>query len=179
MKAEYDFGTTTYFTIRAVQKENLSQEEAALCPRQESSTSQDTTAAMEIYRPEGTPSLNDLFPHGNSLLFGDIAQWIILFHPGNCYAAVEAGPNAMGDMVFCPLPFVSVEETLLSLDAAGTKQPKEDCRPDAYSRMVFPPIMGSEDEENYLLYKKERDELDQAVARSGGAVTLDQMAAAG
>lgn len=179
LKVEYDFGSTTRFSLVAVEKKDLPIEEANKCPRQVVDGTNDT---KEIYAPPSdTPSLDNLFPHANGLLFDGIAQWIILFHPGNTYAAVEAGPNAMGDMVFAPHPFASVEEFLVTLDAAATKQAKEGCREDAFSRMVFPPQdMGKEGEEAYSSFKKDRDDLDRAVeAAGGGLMSLSAMSRAG
>lgn len=96
---EYDFGSTTYFNIILNSIETVSDEAARSCPCK---FEQEGTALTPYVPPEGTPNLNELFPHANKLLFDSIAKWILMF-PMNeeCVGVVEAGPNAMGVRSAC------------------------------------------------------------------------------
>jgi len=152
LQVEYDFGSTTHFEITVLGIRDVSDEEAKACPRESLAESFGTPTAYSP--PEGIPSMDDLFPDANKLLFGSLAQWIGLFPSSpTCAAFVEAGADAMADMVFAPNSFCSVEELLLTLDAAGSKQPPSYWRPDAFSRMIFPVKMNAEDDEKYREYK--------------------------
>jgi len=100
-----------------------------------------------------------------------------------CSGAVEAGPNAMADMVFCPVTFSSVPEFLVALNLAGKKQPSSSTRSDAFSRMVFPLTMTGSDEEKYQLFKDDLDGFHRRCAEKGitddAVVSLDAMSSMG
>lgn len=165
LSVEYDFGSTTYFQIAMIGTCNLSEEEAKQCPRQ----TPEIGGPVDLYSPpSGTPSLDDLFPNANELLFKSAAQWVALFPCSkNVAGFVEAGPNAMGDMVFAPCKFESVEELLLTLDLAGTKQPNKHCREDAFSRMIFPVHMKTKDEQKYQDFKAMIDGYEKELQDKG------------
>lgn len=128
----------------------MSGSEAALCPREFSAT-----AGVKAYiAPTGAPSLNDIFPDANALLFGSasVAKWILMFRMSKtCSGAVEASGN---DLAFCPNKFGSVHEFLVAIDAAGREMPESDARRDAFSRFVFLLEMTREDEATYTEYKE-------------------------
>lgn len=178
---QYDFGSTTNFQIVFKSIQQVSEQEAAACPHKVESSS--PSAAAPWTPPEGTPNLNELFPHANRLLFHSCAQWIILFQESeNCSLAVEAGPNAMGDMIFAPHKFGSLTETLAALNKAAKEQPDSGCRQDAFSRFVFPLRMTSSDEANYREFKQDHDEFERVCEEKGindSPMTLDAMANAG
>lgn len=164
---EYDFGSTTYFKIVSMGTLDVTDQEAAECPRQ--TPEPENGAVMYYSPPDGTRSLDDLYPNANNLLFGSAgAQWIGLFPCSSKVAAfVEAGPNAMGDMVFAPSPFGSVQELLCTLDLAGTKQPDESTRGDAFSRMIFPVEHMGTNEQDYQQYKQELEAFEQELRDKG------------
>jgi len=93
----YDMGSTTYFTVKFVSIENVaSNVELPRRVMQLQSRTSDTYTP-----PEGSPDLNEVFPHANELLFGQssVAKWIGPFQCSKtCGGFVEAGPNAMGDV---------------------------------------------------------------------------------
>lgn len=158
----YDFGDTTEFQLK-VRRVSVSEEEAGLCPREVVAGS----AVVEYVPPEETPCLDDVFPAASKLLFGEssIAQWVLMGRMSStCSGAVEAGPGAMGDLVFCPVKFGSAHEFLVALDAAGRQQPDSSTRPDAFSRMVFPLKMSDAQEKKYKEYKEDLDRFHAAVA---------------
>jgi len=104
---EYDFHYTAYFRIEVVGIREVSMDEAKQCPRQ---VSEPDCSPLILYQPPpGVPSLDELFPNANKLLFGPFAQWIGLFPCGKKVPAfVEAGPDAGCDMVFANEKFESV-----------------------------------------------------------------------
>ena len=67
---------------------------------------------------------------------------------------MEAGPNAMGDLVFMPHKFENLKEALVAFNEAGKHMPDESTRSDAFSRMTFPRTMpNAQEEEKYNLFK--------------------------
>lgn len=182
-KVEYDFGSTTSFRVVLKSIEDVTEEHANACPKLFLPA---TGEQPEYVPPQGTPNLNDMFPHANTFLFGEasIAKWILLF-PMNmhCATTVEAGPSAMGDMVFCPNKFSSAQELLVALDLAGQKQPPRTTRPDAFSRMVFPAVLNSADEKKYKSFKEDLDAFHARCAAKGlngdTAATLDTLGQTG
>jgi len=93
----YDMGSTTYFAVKFVSIENVASN--VELPRR---VMQLQSRTSDIYTPpEGSPDLNEVFPHANELLFGQssVAKWIAPFQCSKtCGGFVEAGPNAMGDV---------------------------------------------------------------------------------
>lgn len=164
---DYDMGSTTRFSIRVVSESDISDADAALCPRV---VSEDASAIpMAIYAPPvGTPTLDDCFPNLAALALASSTTWVLLGPMSkSCTAAIEAGPNAMGDLLFAPHRFSSVEELLLTADAAASEQPDASTREDAFSRMIFPVKMGKADENKYKKLVKELTEFDAAMAALG------------
>ena len=114
----YDMGSTTHFSISFVSIENVASN--VELPRR---VVQQSSAPPDAYTPpEGSPNLNEVFPHANELLFGQssVAKWIAPFQCAKtCGGFVEAGPNAMCDMVFCPHKFGCFKEVLVAFNEAG------------------------------------------------------------
>ena len=163
----YDMGSTTYFTVKFVSIENVTSD--AELPRrvvQKSSTLPDTYTP-----PEGSPNLNEVFPRANELLFGQnsVAKWIAPFQCSKtCGGFVEAGPNAMGDVVFCPHKFGCFKEVLVAFDLCGQHNPDSSVRADAFSRMTFPRVMpNAQEEEKYKLFKEDYDKFEKYCKDNG------------
>ena len=182
LRVQYDFGMTTNFLIALKSMKQVSEQDAAACPRKAESAA--AAAVSALYSPpEGTPNLNDLFPHANKLLFQSCAQWIILFQNSEqCSLAVEAGPSAMGDMVYAPNKFGSLTETLIVLNKAAKEQHCSWDREDAFSRFVFPLKMTQSDEEKYREFKRDHDEFERVCEEKGinkAPMSITEMANAG
>ena len=164
---DYDFGDTTSFAVRVVKSETISVDTARLLPRTVNPEGTLSSEDTEVFTPPaGTPTLDELFPSASRFLFQNdgLTQWVLLFPmSGDCSLAIEAGPNAMGDLMFAPYPFESVEEMLLTLNAAATVDPPAHCRKDAFSRMLFPVNLPAKAEEKYQRFKKELEEFNCAV----------------
>jgi hypothetical protein len=177
LQVMYDFGSTTCFSVQVVESVELSEEEARTCPREKPSSHPHHHTVSIYVPPEGTPDLDELFPKASELLFQSAAQWFVLFPCNKGIAGfVEAGPNAMGDLVFMPDRFPNVEELLISLNEAGKRQPEDGTREDAFARFVFPAsLMSEQDEKKYKTFKKEFDEFEAALVRTGvrGNESLD------
>ena len=68
LNIQYDMGSTTYFSIKFVSIENLPTTTDVKLPRL---VKQSNESVSEYVPPEGSPNLNDIFPHANMLLFGE------------------------------------------------------------------------------------------------------------
>jgi len=101
----------------------------------------------------------------NTFLFHGIAEWPIFFYPGDGFIAVEAGPNAMTDLIFAPHRLANLEEVLVQLDAAAAKTPPPEMKADAFSRMVFPAVIAERDAQKYRMWRAAQDELAAVVER--------------
>ena len=163
LSVEYDMGSTTAFKLKVVE---LGTDPAVVAagPCVVTAPNSVPTDWSPHEPPAGTPTLDDCFPHLSRLAFGRDATWLLFFPLSkDCAAAIEAGPNAMGDLLYAPHAFSSAEECLLAADRAAAAMPDEYTRSDAFSRMVFPAAMGAKDERNYLRFVAEIDEFETAM----------------
>ena len=206
---EYDMGSTTYFKLNVVAVEARGEGDggagdggAESFPRVVpiSSDAGNATFAPHV-PPPGMPTLDELFPNLSKLCFTPPATWVLLFPfstASGCSAAIEAGPNAMGDMLYAPSPFEDAEAFFLALDKAATKEPNEMTREDAFSRFVFPaehvvtgpdsqgPFKTTADrdaaERKCQQFIRENEEYEAAVAAAGARdkpMSLSGLSAAG
>ena len=156
-RIQYDFGSSTCFEVICLSKVYIVSDHATY-PK----LIEEDTVNVAIYNPpEGSPNLNELFPNLNQFLFGadSIVQWMILFHiSSNCGGgAIEAGPNAMGDLVFAPYKFGSLGEMLVALEKGSILKADPGFREDAVSRMIFPMTLPEKDEAKYQAFKADLD----------------------
>jgi hypothetical protein len=118
LSVEYDMGSPTSFKLHVTSVEEEEGEggvQHTACPRVLAVESSGNAAAgsnggafAPHVPPPGTPTLDELFPHLSELCFGcdSLATWLLFFpFSKECSAAIEAGPRAMGDMLFAPSPF--------------------------------------------------------------------------
>lgn len=109
-----------------------------------------------------------------------------LGNPDGCVGFMEAGPNALGDVMYCPTDFEDAESFLIAADIAARTKPPKATREDAFSRFVFPAkIKVKAVERKFELQKKELDEFTAAVRSATGthpgssALSLSALAGAG
>ena len=166
---EYDMGRTTLFTLHVTAIAEATPDELAKCPRAVRAADTVPASFAPHVPPAGTPTLDDLFPHLASLAFAPGTTTLYFFPCGDgCAGAIEAGPNAMGDLLFAPHAFSDAEEFLLAADAAAAMGPGLDVRDDAYSRLVFPARMAKAQEKKYAKFVKQLSSFDKAMSKSHG-----------
>ena len=152
-------------------------DELAKCPRAVHAAD---SVPASFAPPAGTPTLDDLFPHLASLAFAPGTTTLHFFPcDDECAGAIEAGPNAMGDLLFAPHAFSDAEEFLLAADAAAAKGPDATVRDDAYSRLVFPVRMAKAQDKKYAKLVAQLSAFDKAMAKMHGGssvISIDRRA---
>lgn len=154
LSLEYDMGSTTYVRLRCCSEVTVSVgsnhfEIPVRCTStgEIASADQPAESISKYCPPPGQPTLDAMFPHLSSLVTDPRVGLVCLFpsHQELC-AVIEAGPNAMADLLFAPMRFDSAEGMLYACDQAcdpakSLPIERSGVRWDAISRMVFPTCM--------------------------------------
>ncbi|KAJ1416930.1 hypothetical protein B484DRAFT_434399 [Ochromonadaceae sp. CCMP2298] len=162
LRVEYDyFRNPTHFTLRVVSL-GISGDPAFfqalphLVVPADALSDMYARGFMMYTPPAGVPSRNTLFPHLPKLYFCPIADWLMFFPMTmSCAAAIEAGPDAMCDIFFPPLPFVDTESFFITADRGAALQPDGSSKADAYGRIVIPTVLTVEEEVKWNRMKNE------------------------
>jgi len=129
---QYDYGSTTYFEVHLVAKERIA-EDIAL-PRIAPDEADKLAEKFVPFAPkEGSPNVNDLFPHADRMMFQMGSKWLCPYPCSPTSGGFVEGKGGDSDLIFIPEPFESLQHALIGMNRAVEECPDET----GYSRSVF------------------------------------------
>eukprot|EP00980_Cylindrotheca_fusiformis_P005785 scaffold1209_cov136-Cylindrotheca_fusiformis.AAC.2 len=142
--AQYDFGSTTYFDVRLVSKDNISKD--IQLPRLSPDEADELAKTFKPFVPqEGSPNMNDVFPHANRMMFQLGSKWLCPYPSSSTSGGFVEGISGDSDLIFIPEPFESLQHALIGIDRAAEECPDKS----GFSRMVFPMDLSSKANDYY------------------------------